>query len=345
MLRGSNKSKASASRSGLSIDESMIAFACVKRRDDGTLRLSAAILYHDANNKKWAHRLAARMENIVPARSKVTSVLPDGSYQLLLVEVPNVPADEINSAARWQIKDLLDFPVENSVVELFEMPEQSTADRKSMAYAVATRRSSVQEHIELLQGAGFSLDVIDIPELCTRNIAIMLPQDASGVAFLYLTETHGILTVTRQGVLYLIRRIEKGLRAINSAPTDDSAATEQESDAVLELQSSPGDYEGNSGFIGNFTRAELVSSIALEIKRSLDYYESHFGCGPPTELVLAPGSDIGGLAKSLNEQLDLTVSNLDLNKLFKMQTPLSPVEQGACLLAVGAALRSEPRAA
>ncbi len=55
--------------------------------------------------------------------------------------------------ARWQIRDLLDYSVDHTVVELLEMPAQSTADRKSMADAMATRRSSIQEPVELLHGA------------------------------------------------------------------------------------------------------------------------------------------------------------------------------------------------
>jgi len=339
------KSVANDSRSGLSIDDSRVAFARVQRVDGGVLRLAALTVDQDANNEEWTHQIAARMRSIDPAPSRVTSVLPHGSYQLLLVEVPNVPADEIKSAARWQIKDLLDFPVDDTVVELFKMPKQSTSDAKPMAYAVATRRSSIQEHTELLHGAGFSLDVIDIPELCTRNIATLLPQDADGVAFFHFTETHGILTVTRQGVLYLIRRIDIGRRAMKSASTVDITSTDLESSAVLEIRRSPDDYDGYSGLTADSTRTELVSAIVLEIQRSLDYYESHFDGGPPTELVLSPDSDIGGLAKSLNKQLGLTVSNLDLNKLFEIQSALSLVEQGACLLAVGAALRSESLAA
>ena len=166
--------------------------------------------------------------------------------------------------------------------------------------------------------AGFSPDVIDIPELCTRNIATLLPQDADGVAFLHFTDSHGILTVTRQGVLYLIRRIDRRRGAISSASTDD------------------------------FARTELVSTIVLEIQRSLDYYESHFdrrNRRPLSELVLAPGSDIDGLTESLQKQLDLKVTSLDLNTLFEMQSVITAEEQGDCLLAVGAALRSEPLAA
>lgn len=315
MWRQFKRHAANDSRAGLYIDDSRVALARVQRENDGALRITTATCDRQGNEETWPHTLAAQTPSIDRARSQVTSVLPGGSYQLLLVEVPKVPANEVNAAVRWQIKDLLEFSVDEAIIELFDMPGQSSVGDKSMAYAVATRRSNIQNHIESLHGAGFSLHVIDIPELCVRNVATLLPQDADGVAFLHFTENSGILTVTRQRELYLIRRIEKGRGAFRSTSTED------------------------------FARTELVSSIVLEIQRSLDYYESHFDRRPLTELVLAPGSDIGGLAESLNEELGLTVSNLDLNGLFDMQSAVSPEEQGDCLLAVGAALRSDRLAA
>lgn len=315
MWQGFKKRDPSGGLCGLSIGAERVALAQVQRQKDGAMRLAAAAVDRPANDGGWLRRLEQQARGINVGKKRVTSVLPHGAYQLVLVEIPNVPADEVKSAVRWKIKDLLDFPVDEAVIELFEMPEQSTASNKSMAYAVATRRSRVQEHIELLQDAGLALDVIDIPELCTRNIATRLPQDAGGVAFLHFADTHGTLTITRQGVLYLIRQIEKGLTAMHAASQDD------------------------------FASAELVSTIVLETQRSLDYYESHFNYGPVTELVLAPGSNIGGLADSLHGELGLTISSLDLNGMFETRTEMSETEQSDCLLAIGAALRAEPQAA
>ena len=315
MWQGFRKVVANGGRCGLSIGDSRIALAHVQRDNNGAMRLATTAIDRRANDDSWPNRLEQHASGIRLGRTRLASVLPTGSYQLVLVQVPDVPANEVKSAVRWQIKDLLDFPVDEAVVELFEMPELSTKKDKSMAYAVATRRSNVQEHIELLHGAGLSLDVIDIPELCTRNIATLLPQDADGVAFLHFAENHGTLTVTRQGVLYLIRQIEKGLAAMKAAAGDD------------------------------FAREELISKIVLETQRSLDYYESHFEHRPVTELVLAPGSNIGGLADSLHDELGLTISSLDLNGLFETNTTMSTAEQSDCLLAIGAALRNEPQAA
>ena len=338
------KGAAKDGRSGLSIGDSRIAVANVQPGSHDNIRLTASVFEDDGNKANRTRQLHSRLGAIDPRKSGITSVLPDNSYQVLLVEVPNVPADEINDAARWQIKDMLDFPVDDTVVELFRLPKQSSANGKPMGYAVAARRQSVKEHIALLEGAGLPLDVIDVPELCTRNIATLLPQDANGVAFLHFTQNHGILTITRKGVLYLVRRIERGRSAINAAATGDFAQADLESTTSLAILDSPED-DGGSAVTDDFNRSELVTNIVQEIQRSLDFYDSHYDCEPLSELVLSPGSNIGGLAKSLNDQLGLAVSSLNLNRLFEMQSELSSAEQGACLLAIGAALRSESLAA
>ena len=341
MWRRFKRAAADDSRAGLSIDDSRVSFASVHRRKDGTLKLAASVIDEGAKNSGKDLQLAKRMDSIDPRRSKVTAVLPDSSYQVLLLEVPNVPADEVNDAARWQVKDLLDFPVDETVVEVFRLPRQSTADGKPIGYAVAARRRSSQEHIDLFKSANLPLDVIDIPELCQRNVATLLPQDEHGVAFLHFTQNRGILTITRKGVLYLVRRIEKGHGAINAAATGEFAVADLEATSELDILRGPDE----DALGDDFSRSELVTTIVQEIQRSLDFYDSHYDCPPVAELILSPGSNIGGLAKALNEQLGLAVSSLNLNKLFEMQTELSSQEQSACLLAIGAALRTESLAA
>lgn len=304
---------ANGKRAGLSVDEAQLAAASVQYRDDGTPQVATVIVDRSIGRDAWVELLGSDIGGQAQ-KFPVTSTLPDGSYQLLLVEVPDVPDEEVANAIPWKIKDLLDSPVEDTVIELFDMPSRNAGGAERMAYAVATRRNTVADHVGMLRQAGIALDVISIPELCLRNIATRLPQDRDGVAFLHLTEDHGILTISRQGLLYLIRRIERGRRSL------------QEAD-------------------GEFALSEAQATFVLEVQRSLDYYESHFDRRPLHELVLAPGSDVGGLANALSDQLGLSVSSLDLNQIFDMQTAATPTEQGACLLAIGAGLRTAEAAA
>jgi len=165
--------------------------------------------------------------------------------------------------------------------------------------------------IETMQRADLQVDVIDIPELCIRNIAARLPRDEVGVAFLHFADDCGYLTVTRQGVLHVIRRIDHGRRSLKEAATDSLMLTDR------------------------------IGSISLEIQRSVEYYESHYGCRPVAELILGPGDWPDGFTEALMEHLGINVGQFSLDALFTMDNALDPQQQGDCLLAVGAALRSD----
>jgi MSHA biogenesis protein MshI len=281
--------------------------------DDGRLSLGMRVLAGEEGHSAWTDRAASHIAGMDLDRTPVSTVLSADAYQLQLVEMPNVPADELLSAVRWRLKDLIDFPIDEAVVELLEMPRHANPGNAPIAYAVVTRRAEVLQQIELMKQADLRMDVIDIPELCIRNIAVLLPRDADGVAFLHFIEDCGYLTITRKGVLHLTRRLDTGRRAL-AASTDE------------------------------FTLQERIAGIALEVQRSLDYYESHYDCRPVTEITLGPGADLDTLPAALTEHLGLTVNQIRLDELFSLEDDIPADQQGQCLLAVGAALRSDQSA-
>ena len=310
MLRQFKKALRGNSRAGIALDGSCAGLARVRRLADGRLGLVARALETDQGDVAWPDRAASEAARMGLQGTPVSAVLTDDAYQLQLVEMPNVPEEERLQAVRWRLKDLIDYPIEEAVVELLEMPRHSNPGNAPIAYAVVTRSAEVQRQIELMKRADLQMNVIDIPELCIRNIAVLLPQDADGIAFLHLAEDCGYLTITRKGVLHMTRRLETGRRALAEASADD------------------------------FALQERMAGISLEVQRSLDYYESHYDRRPVREIVLGPGAELDALPGTLTEHLGLTVNRIDLDELFSLEEALSVEDQGTCLLAIGAALRS-----
>lgn len=310
MLRHFKRDLAKNTRAGIAFDGSSAGLARVRRLGGGRRSLAIRVVETDESDQVWPDRAASCVADMALQQTPVSTVLSRQAYQLQLVEKPNVPAEELLAAVRWRLKDLIDFSLDEAVVELLEMPRNANAGSASMAYAVVTRHSEVMRQIDVMQRADLKMDVIDIPELCMRNIAILLPEDAYGVAFLHFTEECGYLTITRKGVLYLTRRLKTGRREL-TAPADD------------------------------FTSQERIAGIALEVQRSLDYYESHFDCQPITEIALGPGTDLDALPAALKQHLGLSVNEIKLADLFDLEDGWSTDQQGNCLLAIGAALRSD----
>ena len=241
------------------------------------------------------------------------TVMDLGTYHLLLVEAPDVQPAELRAAIRWRIKDLIDFHVDDAVIDVFEVPNQRAAGSNSMMYAVVARTSAVKQRIDRLTKAEINLNIVDIPELALRNLATLLPEDVGGVALLYLEEEAGLITVTRQSTLYLSRRIDIGARELTGIPAHDLEAK--------------------------------LDSILVEIQRTLDYYESHFSQPAVSNVIITPVPiEISNIAEHLNRQLDMQVREMDLNHLIDVPEQMDKDQQSHCLLAVGAALREENRA-
>jgi MSHA biogenesis protein MshI len=218
-----------------------------------------------------------------------------------------VPPDELRAAVRWRIKDLIDFHIDDAVIDVFEVPPHARGGASRMMYAVTAKADFIKQQIEQVEGAGLKLDVIDIPELSLRNVATLLEDTERGTAFLHLDERRCTLLLVRQGVLYLARHVEIGVASLEEAG---------------EL------------------RADLIAGLTLEIRRSLDYFESHYEQTSIQQLYTS-GLDSPDRAQ-IAEELGITVRDIELKNLFDVDDTLSNELQRLCLPAIGAALRKDP---
>lgn len=247
------------------------------------------------------------------ATFRLTTPLAAGDYQLLSVDAPNVPADEMKTAIRWRLKDMLDFPVNDATIDVLDIPVETNAAARPQRtmFAVAARNSVVAARQKLFSGVKLALSAIDIPEMAQRNIAALLEAEGRGLAMLSFGEEGGLLTVTYAGELYLARRIDVPLANLMDADHD--------------------------------RRNQTFDRVALELQRSLDNFERQFSFISVSRLVLGP-SEIVGLEDYLSSNLYMPVESLDLALLFDLERAPELSDRGAqqrFLLALGAALRNE----
>jgi MSHA biogenesis protein MshI len=297
-------------RVGLAFGAYQIAVA-VMRRDGGNAVLERCELIPlDPAAGPEAASLALRAAAL--PRMPVSTVLKPADYQLALVEAPDVPPAELRAAMRWRLKDSIDFRVEDAVIDVFDLPDQTRGGHGRMMYAVAARRSAIDGYAKVLDGVP-NFDVIDVPELCLRNLAALLPMASAGVALLHLGETHASIVLVRGKTFYLARQMELGRPGANAVNV-------------------------------NGTPRMDAASVVLELQRSLDYYERHFDQPPITRIAISPaGPRAAELAEDLGRETGFEVTMLDLNALLSCKSPIETDAQATCLLAVGAALREEHR--
>jgi len=300
---------------GVDITSEGAALVRVSRNKNEPLVLATEFCSWQQDEER-SRTLSRTVRNMARPRIPVVSTLPPQSYQLLQVQAPKVKENEVKMAVGWQIKDLIDFPLENTVIDHFPAPDSPGLGK--MVYVVAADRGAVREHADLLEQARLKIRAIHIPELALRNIVQREEDSDSGLALLHMEEDTGMILIFKNGILYVARRLRSGMNQLLQS------GSPAEEDSILEAED-----QGNPAF----------KSVLLDLQRTLDYFESNFRSPPVGTLLLAPQlGDLPELQSHLQQNLDMSVRLLDSQRL--LGEDLSFAEQGRCLLALGSAFNA-----
>ena len=140
------------------------------------------------------------------AGSRLIALLGHEYYQTVMIEAPNAPADELNWAIRWQLKDYLNFPLDEVVLDYLPVP--GGAGRPDSIYVVAAQSSAVRELARHCQSAELALEAIDVAEPSQHYLSRKLAPANQALALLHYDGKIGLLTVSFGEHLMLSRRIE-----------------------------------------------------------------------------------------------------------------------------------------
>lgn len=305
----------SGARAGIAFAEGAFSLALVRRDADAkpTIEYCGTHSISGAASTDIAPALKALLEKLRATRASTCAVIDGDEYQIVQVEAPEVLPSEMRAAIRWKLRDAINFSVDEAAVDIFETPEPIRRTQNKMLFAVAARDSAIQRVSSTLKPVARGFNAIDIPELCLRNLSALLPQDTKGVAMLAVNDGFAQLVITRQGVMYLTRRIDTGRGGFNPHAA-------KKDDQVID-----------------------AGALALELQRSLDYYESHYDQTPIGDLVIAPATErVQRLATDLKNETSLRIAVLDARELFNVYKPGELITDWPCLMALGAALRTDP---
>lgn len=252
-----------------------------------------------------ADLLRARLVKLGLQRTPCHFVMNAGSYQLLLGEAPKVPAEELAEALRWRVKDLVQFPITEAIVDAFLLPEDSARGTSRMAYAVVAQRKNIETLVGYAKAAHVQLEAIDIPELALRNLAQTCCDTKRGVALVKLVQGGGSLEIIRDGNVYLSRQFSLSY---------------------------------NAGLLDDLPADALV----LELQRSLDYFERQMRQTPPSHVYLC-GENVtpDKLTDQIRNAMAVNIQILDLPNGLQIDDGVPEHSLSLCLTALGVALRQD----
>lgn len=280
--------------------------------------------------------------------SSAWAMLPLSAYQMLQIDCPPVPPEELRIAARWQIRDRVDSHVDDLTLDVLRVgaPRAPTIGNGQL-FVVATANTRVQQVSALAQAAGWSLEVIDALDLAQRNLQTAAAQamdlEERATACLMRHGKDCLLTICVGEELYYSRRLEWDTKLAQRAADAEQAAsaTAARSADELSLETLAFPMAVELGAPGGDEGSRLV----IELQRSFDVWER---AGPdlPLAVLMLHGNSAGdGVAAYLQEQLRLRV--LPLDTAVAIDTTVldqadAAVREG-CTALLGTLLRNERR--
>ncbi len=291
---------------GVEFNANGIAFAHVQR-DAGQLPhlKHAEFLPNEATDKVDIDRLQERLAALGLQGLPCNLALNNENYQLLLVEAPAVPEAELVDALRWRIKDLINFPVSDAIIDAFLLPEECSRGGKKMAYVAVVKREVIAERVGWAKQASLMLNAIDIAELAMRNIAQTVTDTSRGLAVVMLYQGGGSLQLVRNSDLYLARNFKLNY---------------------------------NAGLLDDIP----IDALTLELQRSLDYFERQMKQPPPSQIFIS-GENLtpDKITEEFKRALPANIELLPITQGISLGESVEEHTLPLCYSALGAALREE----
>ena len=285
-------------------------------------------------------------------------------YQLLQIDTPAVPAEELRAAARYQIRDMINSHVDDVTLDVMRVGDEQQKG-KSHLFVVAATNAVVRSLLELGDAVHWAVSVIDIQETAQRNLQNVLATrdgqlDQANASLVVVNGQEAVLTISANEELFYSRSFDlpEGFFEASWRPAIVGLVT-AEADAFTPVQDYVPDYNGQTAangqdYSGTSAAAFASSSDAnaheppvqrflVEVQRSLDVWDRTWSSLPLQGLRVYAGDRSDELAQWLAAQLGQPVLALDVRSLFPGCEGAPSDVQALCLPLLGVLLRSESR--
>jgi len=295
---------------GLSIHSGGVAGALLRALPDGGVGVERVCWFALDFGDSPLERIPAVLKRLQVGRAPLTAVMAPQSYALIQVEQPDLPASEQRDAFRWRIKDMVDFPVTDALIDSFSLPKSQRPGAPDLAYVVAAPRERVEELANCLTKNGVDLRAIDVPELALRDLVRHTGTEGRVHAYLCLEPRQALIEISSDDEVYITRQIPLAANLL------DLDATEQ---------------------------LAQMEGLALEVQRSLDYFESQFASGSVDQLMVLSASEKAesSFIHSATAYLTVPVEALRMSEIQGRDSVDDKTFRQA-LMAIGAAIREMP---
>jgi MSHA biogenesis protein MshI len=280
-------------------------------------------------------------------------------YQFLQIDTPAVPPEELRSAARYLVRDMLQTHVDDVVLDVVRVGD-GKQQSKPHSFVAAVTNAVLRANMALAEAMDWRVSVIDIQGMAQRNLQSALARsqgqaERANAALLLLPGQQALLTICANDELFYHRRFDvpdgflagdwgQGVVA-QVAPVDTYTPVEEyvpDYAASADLGYAPYTPETSNAKPDTAgLAADQSQRVVVEVQRSLDVWDRTWSGMPLSQFRVFAGARSAELAIWLTSQLGQNVLPLEVNGLFSGVDASLLATHPLCLPLLGVLLRTE----
>ncbi len=349
--------KRSSQNVGIDIGSYAIKIAGLRPGAKPKLLFHSVINIPDRPDMTFIADAAARLlKKYNATRSDIYLNISDESVNIRRLELPAMPADELLSALKWQIKDRLAIDAESALLDYRQLRElqQGDGSKALELIFVAASDEAVEKKIAIFKKMNLNIAAINVSPFSLENILPFMGEETLRNTILVVDVGHARtdISVYKDRTLQFVRTIAIASADITNAIRGPIAIgmekKEFKQEEAEEIKREVGIAYEPMRLEKGLTSIQVLTAIrstlerfSKEIKRSIEYYTSEVSAGDAITAAYLTGGGAGlkNLDKYLNEELNMPVRRIDMPKLIDAAGQTVSQEDALSIMsAIGSAL-------
>jgi MSHA biogenesis protein MshI len=360
LMRGPMKRRGSGELTAVSWSGGVLAFVRANLLADGSYQVSHFGIERQGSDS--TEDFVRRLAGLGLKGKEVLVMLRPEQYQILQIDAPAVPPEELRSAARWQIKEMLEQHVDDITLDVMRVGDGKQQGAGHL-FVVVAANAVVRSVLELGDAMHWTVPVIDVQDMAQRNLQSAQAKldgrlDRANAALVLVDERQAVLTISANEELFYTRRLEIPEGFLTSAWGAGDAMATADSGGASEIHEYVPDYSvggvsygtdysnttaAASTTGGGSANAEKAQRFLVEVQRSLDVWDRTWSSHPLNGVRVYAGARSEELAKWLGGELGQSVQAMAVQALFPGSEGLAASDYALCWPLLGELMRSEDR--
>lgn len=304
---------------------------------------------------------ARRLESLGLRGHEVRVMLRPSQYQWLQIEAPGVAPEELRSAARYQIREMVDAHIDDVTIDVMRVGDGQHKGPAHL-FVIAAPNAQVRGTAALAEALRWTVPVIDVQETAQRNLQNLLSQqegiaDRATAALVVGEGAQAVLTISANDELFYTRRLDIPPGFLGEDWSEAAMLDSGEAQGYTPVGEYVPDYGVGGESHGTDYSAGVLESprtaadalqeraqrFVVEIQRSLDVWERSWSSLPLAAIRVQAGPRSAELARWLTRELGQGVVPMDLGSHFQGWPVQADASHAACWPLLGLLLRTELR--